>query len=98
MHPLCCAACCQSISDLYASVKEFFQAMEVMRRRMEDLERVVDDDYKFLNRNVRKLFGMVENMKKRWCEDCGMSMCIQFETFTVVLSGVFTCKSVRTIL
>jgi hypothetical protein len=23
---------------------------------MEDLERVVEDDYKFLNRNVRKLF------------------------------------------
>jgi hypothetical protein len=32
--------------------------MEVMRQRMEDLERVVKDDYKFLNRNVRKLFGM----------------------------------------
>jgi hypothetical protein len=26
---------------------------------MEDLERVVEDDYKFLNRNMRKLFGMV---------------------------------------
>jgi hypothetical protein len=33
--------------------------MEVMRQCMEDLERVVDDDYKFLNRNMRKLFGMV---------------------------------------
>jgi hypothetical protein len=32
---------------------ECFQAMEVMRQRMEDLERVVEDDYKFLNRNVR---------------------------------------------
>jgi hypothetical protein len=30
---------------------------------MEDLERVVEDDYKFLNRNVRKLFGMVGNMR-----------------------------------
>jgi hypothetical protein len=39
-----------------------------MRQRM---ERVVDDDYKFLNWNVRKLFGMVRGMKKRWCEDCG---------------------------
>jgi hypothetical protein len=38
---------------------------------MEDLERVVDNDHKFLNRNVRKLFGMVSNMKKRWCKDCG---------------------------
>jgi hypothetical protein len=28
---------------------------------MEDLERVVEDDYKFLNRNVQKLFGMVEH-------------------------------------
>jgi hypothetical protein len=31
--------------------------MEAMRRRMEDLERVVEDDYKFLNRNVRKLLA-----------------------------------------
>jgi hypothetical protein len=30
-----------------------------MRQRMKDLERVVEDDYKFLNLNVRKLFGMV---------------------------------------
>jgi hypothetical protein len=61
MHPMCCAACRHSISELYASVDECFQAMEVMRQRMEDLERVVGDDYKFLNRNVRKLFGMVGN-------------------------------------
>jgi hypothetical protein len=56
MHLMCCAACRHSISELYASVDECFQAMEAMRRRMEDLERVVEDDYKFLNRNVRKLF------------------------------------------
>jgi hypothetical protein len=37
----------------------------------EDLERVVDDDYKILNRNVWKLFGMVDNIKKKWCNDCG---------------------------
>jgi hypothetical protein len=35
--------------------------MEAMGQRMEDLERVVEDDYKFLNRNVQKLFGMVEH-------------------------------------
>jgi hypothetical protein len=35
-----------------------------------DLERVVEDDYKFLNRNVRKLFGMVGNMKNKWCKSC----------------------------
>jgi hypothetical protein len=44
-------------------VDECFQAMEAMRQRMEDLERVVEDDYKFINRNVRKLFGMVRNMR-----------------------------------
>jgi hypothetical protein len=33
--------------------------MEARRQRMEDLQRVVGDDYKYLNRNVRKLFGMV---------------------------------------
>jgi hypothetical protein len=37
---------------------------------MEDLERVVEDDYKFLNRNVRKLFDMARNMKGKWCNSC----------------------------
>jgi hypothetical protein len=45
--------------------------MEAMRQHMEDLERVVVDDCKFLNRNVRKLFGMVGNMKSKWCKSCG---------------------------
>jgi hypothetical protein len=63
LHLMCCAACLHSISDLYATVDECFQAMEAMRQRKEDLERVVEDDYKFLNRNVRKHFGMVGNMR-----------------------------------
>jgi hypothetical protein len=71
LHPMCCAACCHSIADLYATVDECFQAMEAMRQRMEDLERVVEDDYKFLNRNVRKLFGMAGNMRGKWCNSCG---------------------------
>jgi hypothetical protein len=43
--------------------------MEAMKQRMEDLEHVVGDNYnyKFLNRNVRKLFGMVGNMRGKWC-------------------------------
>jgi hypothetical protein len=45
--------------------------MEAMRQHMEDLERVVEDDYKFLNRNVRKLFGMAGNMRGKWCNSCG---------------------------
>jgi hypothetical protein len=71
MHPMCCAACRHSISELYATVDECFQAMEAMRRHMKDLERVVEDDYKFLNRNVRKLFSMVGNMRGKWCNSCG---------------------------
>jgi hypothetical protein len=35
------------------------------------LERVVEDEYKFLNRNVQKLFGMVGNLKNKWCKSCG---------------------------
>jgi hypothetical protein len=65
------AACRHSISELYTSVDECFQTMEAMRQRMEDLERMVEDVYKFLNRNVRKLFGMVGNMKGKWCNSCG---------------------------
>jgi DNA-directed RNA polymerase subunit N (RpoN/RPB10) len=71
MHPMSCAACGHSISELYASVDECFQAIEAMRQRMEDLERVVEDNYNFLNRNVRKLFGMVGNVRGKWCNSCG---------------------------
>jgi hypothetical protein len=71
MRPMCCAACRHSISELYASVNQCFQAMEALRQPVEDLERVVEDDYKFLNRNVRKLFGMIGNMKGKWCNSCG---------------------------
>jgi hypothetical protein len=70
LHPMCCRACRQSIADLYASVDECLQAMEAMKQRIEDLERVVEDDYKFLNRNVRKLLGMVGNMRGKWCYTC----------------------------
>jgi hypothetical protein len=60
---------CEDIKvwDLYASVDECLQAMEAMKHRMEDLEHVVEDNYKFLNRNVHKLFGMVGNMRGKWC-------------------------------
>jgi hypothetical protein len=71
LHPMCCVACRHSIADLYASVDECLQAMEAMKQRLEDLECVVEDDYKFLNRNVRKLFGMVGNMRGKWCSSCG---------------------------
>jgi hypothetical protein len=67
LHPMCCRVCRQFMADLYASIDECLQAMEAMKQRMEDLERVVEDDYKFLNRNVRKLFGMVGNMRSKWC-------------------------------
>jgi hypothetical protein len=65
-----CAACRHSIADLYASVDKSLQAMEAMKQRLEDLERVVKDDYKLLKRNVRKLFGMVGNMRGKWCNSC----------------------------
>jgi hypothetical protein len=71
MHPMCCAACRHSILELYASVDECFQDMEVMRQRMEDLECVVEDDYKFLNRNLHKLFSMVGSLKGKLCNSCG---------------------------
>jgi hypothetical protein len=71
MPPLCCAACRHSISELYTLLDECFQAIEAMWPRMEDLERVVEDNYKFLNRNMRKCFGMVGNMKGKWCNSCG---------------------------
>jgi hypothetical protein len=70
LHPMCCRTCRQSIWDLYTSVDEYLQAMEAMKQRMEHLEHVVGDNYKFLNRNVRKLFGMVGNMRGKWCNTC----------------------------
>jgi hypothetical protein len=56
LHPMCCAACRHSIADLYASVDECLQAMEAMRQRLEDLERVVEE---------------YENMRGKWCNSCG---------------------------
>jgi hypothetical protein len=70
LHLMCCEACRQSIANLYTSVDECLQAMEAVKQRMEDLERVVEDDYKFLNRNVRKLFGMFGNIRGKWCNTC----------------------------
>jgi hypothetical protein len=34
MHPMCCAACRHSISELYTLVDECFQAMEAMRQHV----------------------------------------------------------------
>jgi hypothetical protein len=45
--------------------------MEAMRQCMEDLERMVEDDYKFLNCNMHKLLGMVGNMRGKCCCSCG---------------------------
>jgi hypothetical protein len=45
--------------------------MEAMRQRMVNMEHVVEDDYKFLNCNLRNLFGMVRNMRGKWCNSCG---------------------------
>jgi hypothetical protein len=70
LHPVCCQACRHSIADLFTTVNECFQAMEAMTQRMEDLERIVGDNYKFLNRNMRKVFGMVGNMRSKWCNTC----------------------------
>jgi hypothetical protein len=70
LHPMCCRTCRQSIGHLYTLVDECLQAMEAMKQRMEDLEHVVGDNFKFLNRNVRKLFGMVGNMRGKWCNTC----------------------------
>jgi hypothetical protein len=52
------------------SADECFQAMEAMKQRMEDLEHIVGNNFKFLNRNVRKLFGMVGNMRGKWRNTC----------------------------
>jgi hypothetical protein len=70
LHPMCCRTCSQSIGDLYTSADECLQAMEAMKQRMEDLEHVVGDNFKLLNRNVHKLFGMVGNMRGKWCNIC----------------------------
>jgi hypothetical protein len=70
LHPMCCRTCRQSIGDLFTSADECLQAMEAMKQLMEDLEHVVGDNFKFLNRNVRKIFGMVGNMRGKWCNTC----------------------------
>ena len=70
-HNVCCAACRNAIAELFSSLDECFHTINAMQQRIEDWERMVEDDFKYLNRNIRKLFGMNKNFKKKeWCTSC----------------------------
>ena len=64
-HSECCFKCRNEIADLRATIDRCHDRIEAMDRRMDDIESLVERDYNFLVRNIRKLFGMVGNLQKQ---------------------------------
>ena len=64
-HFRCCFKCRNEIADLHATIYMCHVRIMAMDRRMDDIERLVEGDYNFLLRNIRKLFGMVGDLQKQ---------------------------------
>ena len=64
-HFGCCVKCHNEIADLHATIDRCHDRIVAMDRRMDDIESLVERDYNFLVRNIRKLFGMVGDLQKQ---------------------------------
>ena len=64
-HSGCCFKCRNEITDLHATIDRCHDRIVAMDRRMDDIESLVERDYNFLVRNIRKLFGMVGDLQKQ---------------------------------
>ena len=64
-HFGCCFKCRNEIADLHATIDRCHDRIVAMDRRMDDIESLVERDYNFLVRNIRKLFGMVGDLQKQ---------------------------------
>ena len=63
-HFGCCFKCRNETTDLHATIDRCHDRIVAMDRRMDDIKRLVERDYNFLLRNIRKLFGMVGDLQK----------------------------------
>lgn len=61
----CCPICREVIRDLFYKLGDTRRPIESLEIRLRTLEDSKDLDYKFLNQNIRKLFGMVRDLKRR---------------------------------
>src|SRR6185437_8058561 len=68
----------RTITDLYATIDRCYDQIVAMDRMMNDIERLAERDYNFLLRNIRKLFGMVGDLRKQGgggCPRCNCPRC-----------------------
>jgi hypothetical protein len=64
-HSGCCFKCHIEIADLRTTIDRCHDQLVAMDRRMDDIKSLVERDYNFLVRNIRKLFGMVGDLQKQ---------------------------------
>ena len=60
----CCPLCRERIDELFIGLNACRKSINGINRKIDDMEWQAEEDYKFLNRNVRRLFGMVGNVRR----------------------------------
>jgi hypothetical protein len=73
----CCPLCRERIDELFIGLNACRRSIDGINRKIDDMEWQAEEDYKFLNRNSRRLFGMVGNMrrKQQGPNKCGCKSC-----------------------
>jgi hypothetical protein len=64
-HNGCCPRCRADIADLRATLQRTMEDLGDLRREVEYLDRLVEDEFKFLLRNTRKLFAMYRDLRRQ---------------------------------
>ena len=64
-HNGCCPRCRADIADLRATLDRALDDLGNLNRAVEYIDRLMTDDYKFLNRNIRKLFAMFGELRRQ---------------------------------
>lgn len=64
-HVNCCPRCRADIADLRATLGRALEDLDDLNESLVYLERLIEDDYKFLNRNIRKLFAMYGDLRRQ---------------------------------
>ena len=73
----CCPLCRERIDELFIGLNACRKSLDRVDREIDNMEWQANEDYKFLHRNVRKLFGMVGNARRSHLgsSKCGCASC-----------------------
>jgi len=73
----CCPLCRERIDELFSSLNACRKSINGINCKIDNMEWQADEDYKFFNRNVRQLFGMVGNIRRnqQGSSKCGCKSC-----------------------